>query len=104
MTARMLFTGLPITAHEALSSGLVSSVVPSDQLDAEVLKYCDAIKSKSRPVIELGKKFFYQQLLMNIEKAYEVGGRVMTDNIKLDDGQEGIRSFIEKRKPTWKGN
>lgn len=98
----MLLTGLPITAQEALLSGLVSSVVPNNQLDAEVQKFCDAIISKSRAVIELGKKFFYQQLAMNVEKAYEIGGEIMTNNLKHDDGKEGIRSFIEKRKPTWK--
>lgn len=98
----MLLTGLPITAQEALSSGLVSSVVPYNQLDAEAQKFCDAIISKSRDVIELGKKFFYQQLAMNVEKAYEIGGEIMTNNLKLVDGKEGIRSFIEKRKPIWK--
>lgn len=72
----MLFTGLPITAQDAHVAGLVSRVVPPDQLDAEVNNVCSAVKSKSRAVIELGKKFFYQQVSMNIQVAYKFGEQV----------------------------
>lgn len=98
----MLLTGLPISADEALRVGLVSSVVPSESLDEEVGRICNAIKSKSRAVVSFGKNFYYQQLSMDLHKAYEAGSVVMTDNLELNDGKEGIKSFIEKRKPTWK--
>jgi enoyl-CoA hydratase/carnithine racemase len=99
----MLLTGLPITAQEALATGLVSRVVAADQLDQEVEKICGAIKSKSRSVIQLGKKFFYEQLALDIKTAYERGENVMVNNLATADGQEGIRSFVEKRKPKWQG-
>lgn len=98
----MLLTGLPISADEALRSGLVSSVVCSEDLDKELERICDAIKTKSRAIVSFGKKFYYQQLNMNLNSAYEAGSTVMADNLQLADGQEGIRSFIEKRKPQWK--
>lgn len=72
----MLFTGLPITAQEAYVAGLVSRVVPVDQLDAEVDHVCSAVKSKSRAVIKLGKRFFYEQVSMNIQVAYKFGEQV----------------------------
>lgn len=97
----MLFTGLPVSADEAVKAGLVSSVVPVDQLDQEVQKNCDAITSKSREVIELGKRFFYKQIAMDVMSAYEAGENVMVSNLGLKDGQEGIQSFVEKRKPKW---
>lgn len=97
----MLFTGLPLSAQEAITAGLVSSCVPADQLDGETEKICDAIKTKSRVVVELGKKFYYEQISMDINVAYKYGEQVMVDNLALPDGQEGIRSFIEKRKPNW---
>lgn len=97
----MLLTGLPISSNEALRVGLVSSVVSSEELDAELLKICDAIKSKSRSVITFGKKFYYEQLGMDINSAYQAGAKAMADNLQLQDGQEGIKSFIEKRKPVW---
>uniref|UniRef100_A0A1B0D4Y3 Enoyl-CoA hydratase domain-containing protein 3, mitochondrial n=1 Tax=Phlebotomus papatasi TaxID=29031 RepID=A0A1B0D4Y3_PHLPP len=99
--AQMLFTGLPISAQEALSCGLVSSVVPPEELDAEVDRICQAISSKSRSVIALGKKFFHQQVEMGTKEAFEAAGEVMVRNLSEPDGQEGVRSFVEKRKPIW---
>lgn len=97
----MLFTGLPIAAQEALQIGLVSSVVPSEELDNELARICDAIKSKSRAVVSFGKKFYHKQLGMDLDSAYEAGSKAMADNLQLHDGQEGIKSFINKRKPKW---
>lgn len=102
--AQMLFTGLPISAQEALSCGLVSSVVPPEELDAEVDRICQAISSKSRSVIALGKKFFHQQVEMGTREAFEAAGEVMVRNLSEPDGQEGVRSFVEKRKPKWTHN
>ncbi|CRK93353.1 CLUMA_CG006895, isoform A [Clunio marinus] len=97
----MLLTGLPISSEEALRVGLVSSVVPSEKLDQELNEICDAIKSKSRAVVSFGKKFYYQQLGMDLNSSYIAGSQAMVDNLQLKDGQEGIKSFIEKRKPVW---
>lgn len=101
VAARMLFTGLPLTAHEALEAGLVSKVVTQDNLDEEVQRVVDAISHKSRSVLELGKKFLYEQLEMDIKTAYRHGEEIMVKNLTMVDCQEGIRSFIEKRKPVW---
>lgn len=98
----MLLTGLPINSDEALRVGLVSSIVASENLDAELEKICNAIKSKSRAVVSFGKKFYYQQLGMDLNAAYESGAVAMADNLQLEDGKEGIKSFIEKRKPQWR--
>lgn len=97
----MLLTGLPISSQEALRIGLVSSVVPGEELDNEMTRICDAIKSKSRAVVSFGKNFYYQQLDMDLNSAYKKGSKAMADNLQLRDGQEGIKSFIEKRKPVW---
>ncbi|XP_073845948.1 enoyl-CoA hydratase domain-containing protein 3, mitochondrial-like [Musca autumnalis] len=100
--AYMVMTGLPLSAQEAFTAGLVSRVVPEKNLDAEVAHITDAIKHKSRSVIALGKEFFYKQLNMPIEEAYKLGAEKMTENLGLSDSQEGLRSFVEKRKPQWK--
>lgn len=79
----------------------MTSVVPSDQLDAEVARICAAIKHKSRAVIKHGKEFYYKQLNLNIKDAYDQAADVMASNLQLKDGKEGIQSFVEKRKPKW---
>ena len=38
---------------------------------------------------------------MGIQYAYKYGEEVMVENIGMDDGKEGIQSFIEKRRPKW---
>lgn len=101
-SAYMLMTGLPITAQEAFTAGLVSRVLPESELDAEILKITNAIKHKSRTVIALGKEFYYKQLNLPIEEAYKLGAEKMTENLRLSDSQEGLKSFVEKRKPQWK--
>ncbi|KRT81803.1 hypothetical protein AMK59_5552 [Oryctes borbonicus] len=102
MTAlKMLFTGLPITAQEAKESGLVSIVCRKEAINEELKKITTAIIAKSRSVIELGKHFYYRQIQHGIKDAYRLGSTTMVDNINLKDGQEGIKSFIEKRKANW---
>ncbi|XP_063243416.1 enoyl-CoA hydratase domain-containing protein 3, mitochondrial isoform X1 [Bacillus rossius redtenbacheri] len=104
VAAHMLFTGMPLTADEALRAGLVSKAVAQENLDEEVSKIVQAICEKSRAVVAMGKKFFYQQMEEDIRTAYRLGEEVMVSNIALADGQEGIRSFIEKRKAIWGHN
>lgn len=97
----MLLTGLPISAEEAKHIGLVTQVCRPESLDETLQIICNAITSKSRHVIELGKRFYYKQIQYDIRKAYELGADKMLDNLQIPDCQEGIRSFIEKRKPNW---
>jgi len=100
--AEMLLTGEPIDAATALAWGLVNRVVPTDRLDAEVQALAQSIKAKSRTVVAAGKKIFYEQVGGNLDQAYRIATAAMVDNVKTEDGQEGIAAFVEKRKPRWK--
>uniref|UniRef100_A0A8C2VTE2 Enoyl-CoA hydratase domain-containing protein 3, mitochondrial n=2 Tax=Chinchilla lanigera TaxID=34839 RepID=A0A8C2VTE2_CHILA len=97
----MLFTGEPISAQEAVLHGLLSKVVPEEQLEEETMKIAKKIASVSRPVLSLGKAAFYKQMSQDLRAAYSLTSQVMVDNLALQDGQEGIKAFIQKRKPTW---
>lgn len=97
----MLFTGTPISAHDALLHGLVSKVVPEERLEEEVASIARRVCEASRPVVALGKATFYRQMSQGRDAAYATASRVMVDNLSLRDGQEGIRAFLEKRKPLW---
>nr|XP_023998021.1 enoyl-CoA hydratase domain-containing protein 3, mitochondrial-like isoform X2 [Salvelinus alpinus] len=97
----MLFTGSPISAQDALLHGLVSKVVPEERLEHETLAIARRVCQASRPVVALGKATFHRQMAQGWDAAYATASRVMVDNLALRDGQEGIRAFIEKRKPVW---
>ncbi|XP_001624377.2 enoyl-CoA hydratase domain-containing protein 3, mitochondrial [Nematostella vectensis] len=97
----MLLTGRPITAEEALRHGLVSRVVPEDQLENEVNRISSKIAEVSRPVVAMGKACFYSQVAKTRDQAYKYAENVMIENLKMEDGKEGIKAFVEKRKPVW---
>ncbi|NXJ09771.1 ECHD3 protein, partial [Odontophorus gujanensis] len=97
----MLFTGEPLSAHEALMHGLVSRVVPEDKLEEETTRISHKICQSSKSVLALGKATFYRQMAQDLDTAYKITSQVMVDNLTLRDGQEGIEAFIQKRKPVW---
>ncbi|XP_047377068.1 enoyl-CoA hydratase domain-containing protein 3, mitochondrial isoform X1 [Sciurus carolinensis] len=97
----MLLTGEPISAQKALLHGLLSKVVPEEQLEEETMRIARKIASFSRPVVSLGKTTFYKQLPQDLSTAYYLTSQAMVDNLALWDAQEGIKAFIQKRKPTW---
>ncbi|XP_021360316.1 enoyl-CoA hydratase domain-containing protein 3, mitochondrial-like [Mizuhopecten yessoensis] len=97
----MLFTGHPISAQDALLHGLVSRVVPEDELEETTLGIANRICETSKSVVALGKATFYAQMNLERKEAYTLTSKVMVENLSLGDGQEGIRAFIEKRKPSW---
>ena len=97
----MLLTGEFITADEAKTRGLVNRVVPLDALDAEVEKMVQAVLSKPREAVAMGKALFYKQRETGIEAAYQLAGQTMACNMVHPVAQEGVQAFIEKRKPQW---
>ena len=49
----------------------------------------------------IGKQAFYAQIELAESSAYELAKSVMASNAELDDAQEGIGAFVEKRAPKW---
>jgi len=99
----MLLTGEFIGADEACARGLVNRVTEPDALDAETARLVDALLSKPREAVTLGKQLFYKQREMGVEAAYQLAGQTMACNMMLPVAQEGVLAFIEKRKPQWPG-
>ncbi len=88
-------------AHEALEMGLVNTVVPADDLDAEVDKWCAEIMEKSPTAIAIAKRSFN----MDTEHQRGIAGMGMYA-LKLyyetEESKEGVRAFQEKRKPEFR--
>ena len=100
-TMKMLLTGDHIDAKYAKEIGLINDHYSISKLEDEVLKLAKKIASKSNLTIKIGKKAFYKQLEMPLNKAYKYTSKVMTENMMAQDAKEGISAFLEKRNPNW---
>ena len=101
LAMRMLLTGDPITADEALAHGLVSDVVSDETLDEAVADLAARVAKASAATVSIGKQAFYEQLTLSTGDAYTKMSEVMTQNALMADAQEGIGAFLEKREPVW---
>jgi enoyl-CoA hydratase/carnithine racemase len=98
----MLLTGEPIDARRAMEWGLVNRVVAPEALDSEVLKLAQLLASKPPATLAAGKRAFYQQMDLQLGRAYDLASEVISASFAHPEGKEGMAAFIEKRKPDWK--
>ncbi len=89
------------TAAEALNMGLVNAVVPHDQLDAEVDKWCQEILAMSPTALAIAKRSFNADT-DSIRGIGGLGMQALALYYETDESQEGVRAFLEKRKPRFR--
>jgi enoyl-CoA hydratase/carnithine racemase len=97
----LALTGDEIDAATALEWGLVNRVVPDADLDAAVAELLGRATRGSAASRAMGKRALHTQLGMEQSEAYRYAVEVMASASQLVDAQEGMRSFVEKRRPEW---
>ena len=109
---QMLLTGEPITAQEALRAGLINKVVPPERLMDEAIAMANSINENSPVAARVSKEIVTKSLDLPLEyyeseakKAWDLDRIVGAKLRESEDSRsrEGPRSFVEKRKPVWKG-
>jgi len=99
----LIFTGDVISAQEAKEIGLVNKVVPADKLTEATDEMVKKLKDKSPIVLEIVRKAVYQGLDREFRKALDgVTDIYLNELMKTEDAVEGLKAFLEKRKPQWK--
>jgi 2-ketocyclohexanecarboxyl-CoA hydrolase len=88
-------------AQEALAMGLVNTVVPDDQLDAEVDKWCAEIMEKSPTALAIAKRSFNMDS-EQIRGIASMGMYALSLYYDTDESKEGGEAFKEKRKPDFR--
>lgn len=103
VAARIVFTGDPLEAAEAKAAGLVTEVVPEGELEAAALELVGRITRHSAAALRAGKRMLKEGRSHARAVALEQAGKLYVDTLMhTEDAEEGLRAFIEKRKPTWK--
>jgi enoyl-CoA hydratase/carnithine racemase len=97
----MLLTGDVIDAQTAADWGLVNRVVPPERLLQESQRLLEAATRGSFISKGIGKEAYYAQIDLPQEKAYAYALEVMAAASQIPDAQEGMRAFLEKRKPNF---
>ncbi len=99
--AEMAFSGEVIDAATALDWGLINQVVPAEQLDTAVGALLERVTFGSAVSKGIGKQALYTQIDLEQPKAYDYAIEVMAATSQLPDAREGMRAFLDKRKPQW---
>jgi 2-ketocyclohexanecarboxyl-CoA hydrolase len=89
------------SAAEALAMGLVNAVVPHDQLDAEVSRWCAEIMQRSPTAIAIAKRSFNADS-ENIRGIGGMGMQALSMYYASEESKEGVRAFNEKRQPDFR--
>jgi enoyl-CoA hydratase len=99
----MILTGKSITAEEAHSFGLVNRVVPSESLIDEARKMAKEIASKPPISIGAAKEAVLKAQDTPLEVGLEFERKSFYTLFATEDAKEGMKAFLEKRKPVFKG-
>jgi enoyl-CoA hydratase/carnithine racemase len=99
--AELAMSGDVIDAATALDWGLVNRVVPAAQLDSAVHDLLERVTRGSAASKGIGKQALYAQIDLDQPKAYAYAIEVMAATSQTPDAQEGMKAFLEKRKPDW---
>jgi cyclohexa-1,5-dienecarbonyl-CoA hydratase len=100
--AEMILTGRRFSAREALDMGLISRVLPGDQLEAGVESLLEDLLGKSGAVLRVTVKGLRELSLKGFSAALATSEQLYREELlRTHDVEEGIRAFVEKRKPRW---
>ncbi len=98
----LILTGRMMDAAEAERAGLVARVVPAAGLMDEAMKVAETIANMSLPSVLAGKEAVNAAFETSLAEGARFERRIFHSLFATADQKEGMKAFVEKRKPEWK--
>jgi len=99
----MILTGEIIDAQTAFNLGLVNHVVPADQLEIKTMEIANRMAEKSPIALRLAKEAIKLASRSNLDEGLRREVDLFALCFSSEDKDEGVKAFLEKRKPDFKG-
>ncbi len=101
--AELIFSGKIISAAEALNMGLINRVVKEGELEKETEAFLKPYTGLSSEVLRMTRKAMMSGLRDDLEPSLQIIEDIYINQLmKTHDAHEGLKAFLEKRKPEWK--
>jgi enoyl-CoA hydratase/carnithine racemase len=100
--AEMILTGRHYNAREALDLGLINRIFPEEQFESGLTSLLEQLLSKSGAVMRIALKGLRELSLRDFSSALSRSEEIYCrELLNTEDVEEGVRAFLEKRKPNW---
>jgi enoyl-CoA hydratase len=99
----LIFTGKMIDSSEAKEIGLVNQVVSQDQLMSTAMAVAADIAAKAPIALKMAKTAINQGIETDLSAGLRIEAQGVAICFSTSDQKEGVRAFLEKRKPLFKG-
>ncbi len=97
------YTGQMYSAQEAMQMGLVNKIVEPNQLLEVAKEMAQLISSRAPAAIAGIKRSINEGYTLSVDAAQELEAKLFSELFKTEDQREGVKAFLEKRKPTFSG-
>jgi len=98
---QLILTGDPIQADEALRIGLVNGVFAPNELLEGTRKIAQKILTRGANALALAKEAVWRGLQLTLEQGLALEADLFAQTAASPEMREGMKAFLEKRKPTW---
>lgn len=100
----LILTGKFIDAKEAKDIGLINDVVPTAELQKTTFELAKTIAQGAPLAMQMAKGGLYQALDTDIQSQLRYEGQAFRILLQSEDHEEGVKAFLDKRQPEFKGN